>query len=331
MEPHFEKKVCLGSGILFLFLLFMISLPNGVILVVLYRNSLRCFGRAFSAFLGFICATDLFVGLVVCFAEALMRLLCAFGAESIPREGSIVSILECIGITSSIMLVTAMSIDRFIAVAFPHKYRQKSKPKTVVIISTFIILFSIAYAFLQLSNISMKLYHSIDLHLHTTFPLSITAVAYLGVFHFLKKQSRVSFQNEITMPNNSNVNDIQHESRTKVERKFAVTAFFILLLLAATLIPYFAIVTVDIYCESCGKQNWFVALRKSCILFLFLNSASNPLLLIFRINQLKKSCLKVLGLNLRRDSDTTANDFQLLSMGVSIRCKRLRISAFAIS
>lgn len=331
MEPHFEKQVCLGSGILFLFLLVLISLPNGVILVVLYRNSLRCFGRAFSTFLGFTCATDLFVGLVVCFAEALMRLLCAFGTERIPREGSIVSILECFGISCSIMLVTAMSIDRFIAVAFPHKYRQKSKPKKVIIISTIIILFSIAVAFLQLSNISMNLYHSIDLHLHTTFPLSITAVAYLGVFHLLKKQSRVSLQNEITMPNNSNVNDIQQESRTKMERKFAVTAFFILLLLAATLIPYFVIVIVDIHCESCGKQNWFVALRKSCILFLFLNSATNPLLLIFRINQLKKSCVKVLGFNLRRDSETTANDFQLLSMGVSIRCKRLRISPFAIS
>lgn len=306
MERHFEKQVCLGSSIPFLFLFIFISLPNGVILFVLYRNPLRSFRRAFSVFLAFICATDLFVGLVVCFADAIMRFLCAFGNESIPRIGSFVSVLECMGINSSIMLVTAMSIDRFLAVAFPHKYYQKSKPKTVVIISTFIILFSIAFAFLQLSDISMNVYRSIYLHVHTTFPLSITAVAYLGVFYLLKKQPRVSFQNEITVPNNSKVKDIRQEIKKKMERKFAVTAFLILLFLVATLVPYFATVIVDINCERCGKQNWFVALRDSCILFLFLNSAANPMLLIFRINQLKKSCKKELGLNLRRDRKTTA-------------------------
>ena len=93
MERDFEKSLCLGTGIYFLFLLCLISVPNGFILIVLYRNPLRCFRKAFSVFLVFIFAVDLFIGIVVCFGETLFRFLCAFGDQNIPKEGDILRIL----------------------------------------------------------------------------------------------------------------------------------------------------------------------------------------------------------------------------------------------
>ena len=79
MERYFAKQVCLGSGIAYVILLFMISVPNGFVLFVLLKNPLRFPRRSFIVFLAFICATDLFVGLVVSFGEALTRFVCAFG------------------------------------------------------------------------------------------------------------------------------------------------------------------------------------------------------------------------------------------------------------
>ncbi|XP_068681122.1 melanocortin receptor 4-like [Montipora foliosa] len=311
MELHFEKQLCLGSGIPFFFLFFLVTLPNGFILMVLYKNPLRCFRRSFSVFLAFLCAIDFFVGLVVCSGEALTRFLCFFGYQSIPREGDIVTILDYFGINSSILLVTSMSVDRFIAVLFPHTYRRKLKPKTTIIINTCIVTFSLIFALLQLSSISVKVYRTIDLHLHTTFSLSTTAVAYLGIFFSVKKQSRIFSEKQKAMPSNTTLNDIRRERKAKMERKLAVTSFFILLVLILSLIPYFAVILVDIYCESCGKKNWFLALKESCIVFLFVNSVANPFLATFRISELKKTCRIVCGFSLRKNNEATANFINL--------------------
>ncbi|XP_078380214.1 uncharacterized protein LOC144663154 [Oculina patagonica] len=136
MVRDFEKSLCLGSGIPFVILLLFISVPNGFLLVVLYRNPLRCFRKAFSVFLVFITAADLFTGIVVCSAEAVTRFLCAFGDGKIPKEGDIVRILGYFGINSSILLATAMSVDRFVAIVSPYFYLHKVRPRHIVLCNT---------------------------------------------------------------------------------------------------------------------------------------------------------------------------------------------------
>ena len=305
MDSHFENQLCLGSGISFLLMIFCVSLPNGFILMVMVKNPLRCFKRVFSVHLAFITAMDLFVGLVVCPAQAVARFLCVFSDRSIPQEGEIVQILTYLGINGSILLVTAMSIDRFVAVIFPHTYRQRMKPKTAVVCNSCIIVFSSIFASLQLTNISKDVYIAIDIHLHTTFPLSTTSVAYLGIFYFLKKQSRVAVQRQATMPSNTSLNDRKRERAAKMENKIATTSFLILVFLILSLIPYFAVMVVGIHCESCAKQNWFFIVRQSSTVIVFLNSVVNPFLASFRINELKKSCAAVLGLT--KEDDETAS------------------------
>ena len=308
MERNFEKQLCLGSGIAFLILLFFISLPNGFVLFVLLKNPLRCSRRGFSVFLAFICAMDLFVGVVVSSGEALTRFLCAFRDRGLPQDGDVMRILGYIGINSSILLLTAMSIDRFIAVVFPHTYRQKLKPKTVVAVNICIVIFSSIFASIQLSDISLDVYLTIDLHLHTTFPLSTTSNAYLGIFYFLKKQSRIVRQKQMTVPMGSSLNEKRQERKRKMESKFAMTSFLVLLFLILSLIPYFTITIVGIHCESCSEQHWFLALKESSIAFLFLNSVINPFSASFRISELKKSCVIVFGWQ-RHDIETTPSHF----------------------
>ena len=133
-------SLCLGTGTPFLFLLCLISVPNGFILIVLYRNLLRCFRKAFSVFLVFICAVDLFIGIVV-----------AFGDQRIPQEGDILRILGYIRVNSSILLARAMSVDRFVAVIFPHFYRRKIKRRTLVLCNAAIVVFSSIFASLLFS------------------------------------------------------------------------------------------------------------------------------------------------------------------------------------
>ena len=103
-------------------------------------------------------------------------------------------ILSYMGVNSSILLVTAMSVDRFIAVVYPHFYLRKVQPQKLVFCNAIICVFSSSFALLQLTGISMDVYHTMDCHLHTTFTLVTTVLPYFGIFFFLKKGSRVDVQ-----------------------------------------------------------------------------------------------------------------------------------------
>ena len=299
MNRDFEKALCLGSGTAFAFLLLFISVSNGFIMVVWYGKPLRCFRKSFSMFLVFITAVDLFIGTVVCSGEAVMRFLCAFGDGQIPQEED-VKILGYFGINSSVLL--AMSVDRLIATLWSHFYRRKISPRTVVLFITVIYVFSLIFALLQLAGVSMDVYRIIDVHLHTTFPLATTTLAYLAIFFFLRKRARVALQKQTISARNSTLRDIHRIKNARMERKIAATSFLILLLLIISLLPYFVVTLLYEKCNDCSKQRWFYTLKESSTVFLFVNSTVNPFLMTFRINELKHSLKIVLGLT-RRNKD----------------------------
>ena len=152
---------------------FLIAVPNGIVLYALYRNPLRCFRKTFSVFLGFIFGVDFFIGTVIGTGGTTIRYLCAFGDYGLPKEGDIFLIVEYAAINSSILLVTAMSVDRFIAVVFPHFYLRKTSPRKLVYLNLAVIIFSINFALLQLHRgISVEVYRNADQYLNAVFPLS---------------------------------------------------------------------------------------------------------------------------------------------------------------
>ena len=188
MDREFEKSLCLGTGISFILLSVFKSVPNIFVLIALYKNPFRCFRKSFAVFLVFISLADLFAGSVVCTGEAVMRFSCAFGDKTLPKDGDVVKLLGYTGVNSSILLVTAMSVDRFISVTFPLFYRNKVKRKHLILCNASIIAFSTMFSLLQLTGISIDTYVSIDIHLHTTFPLATTSVCYAGIFMILRKR-----------------------------------------------------------------------------------------------------------------------------------------------
>ena len=315
MEGAFEKYLCLGTGIPFGLLSLVISVPNAIVLIALYRNPLHCFRKTFSVFLVFMAAADLYVGLMVCTSEAITRFLCAFGDRQITQEGEVARLLGYVGVNSSILLVTAMSVDRFVAVVFPHFYLHKVTPMKLALCNTSIVVFSSIFASLQLTGIPINIYLLIDVHLHTTFPLVTTVLAYMGIFFVLRKRSRVDFQRQSSVPSNQTLFDMRRLKTAQMERKIATTSFLILLFLIISLVPYFVAVLLEASCDDCRGKKWMFALRESLSVVLFLNSAVNPFLTAFRINELKHSVKIVLGLRKPHNLSRSGNFLPPTSLG----------------
>ena len=289
MDREFEKSLCLGTGISFILLSVLISVPNIFVLIALYKNPFRCFRKSFAVFLVFISLADLFAGSVVCTGEAVMRFSCAFGDKTLPKDGDVVKLLGYTGVNSSILLVTAMSVDRFISVTFPLFYRNKVKRKHLILCNASIIAFSTMFSLLQLTGISIHTYVSIDIHLHTTFPLATTSVCYAGIFMILRKRSRVGIPRAHKMRGEPALCVMRRVDNAKNERKIAITSLLILLFLISSLVPYFITVILEANCLACREQKWLFVLKESSVVFLFFNSFVNPCLTTFRVNELKES------------------------------------------
>ena len=264
-------------------------------LVALYRDPLRRFRKTFSVFLIFIAAMDLFVGIAVCPAEAVMRLRCTFGENFSPTEGDFPRIMGYIGVNSSILLVTAMSVDRFVSVVCPYFYLRKVRPKHLVFCTVIMVLFSTIFASLQLVDLSRDVYVLVDIHLHTTFPLVVTTMAYTGIFITLRKsRSRVDLQRQSSISENPVLSDIRRLKNTQKQHRCATTSFLILIFLITCLVPYFVVVLIEANCDSCHDQKWLLILRVTSEIFLNVNSAVNPILTTFRLKELKRSIEVVL-------------------------------------
>ena len=205
-----------------------------------------------------------------------------------------------------------MSVDRFIAVVFPYFHLRKVGPRKLVYFNTAVIIFSVMFALLQLHpGVSVEVYRNIDQYLHAVFPLSTSTLCYLGMFFVLRKQSfRIGFQRQTALPSNLTLQNMRRVKKAQMERKFATTSFFILACLILSLTPYFVAIIIAAHCASCGEQNWFFVLVEASVTFLFLNSAANPFLTTFRINELKKSVKIVLHVT-QEGNRTNLGDSQL--------------------
>ena len=162
------------------------------------------------------------------------------------------------------------------------------------------------------------MYISIDIHLHTTFPLITTSLSHLRIFFFLRKRARIDFQRREANSTKAHLSDMRLITRVKREWKFVTTSFLILLFLIISLIPYFASILIEADCSGCRGQKWLIALRESSVVFLFLNSTVNPLLTTFRINELKHSLRIVIRVQRKED---------VSSFGSSVQQKTMRNTA----
>ena len=161
------------------------------------------------------------------------------------------------------------------------------------------------------------MYISIDIHLHTIFPLITTSLSHLGIFFVSQERARVDFRREANSTN-AHLGDMRAITRVKREWKFVTTPFLSLLFLIISLIPYFASILVEANCSGCRGKKWLIVLRESSVVFLFLNSTVNPLLTTFRINELKHSLRIVI--RVQRQEDVS-------SFGSSVQQKIMRNTA----
>ena len=297
-------------SICYVFLSIISVVGNAFVIAAVWKDPLKTLRFSPSNFtLLSLALADLLVGLVFAPAAALLEICLGMSL----RIGQWYFLLELIimlshffQLTVSVFHVVLLTIDRFFALAKPLKYKAIVTKKRVAIVSSSIWAFSFCYAVL---SFILKEHFLVLWFVHVLviwLSAEGSSLLYLITLKYLYKYHKKRTIDEISQSNLV----LLYQREMKV---FMVILSVIIVTLYLCYLPWLITQFILYFCEACHVREWMVS-HDVATIFLFLNSALNPLLYAWRFAKfratfkyfLKKSCLQK-GLARRKTIKITEN------------------------
>ena len=207
---------------------------NSVLLFTLYRDPYNYFRRRASTyFVASLSVSDFLGGVFVQPLYAACMLSKATGVEQ-TNLCDITLIFSHASTKISIIMVVVLSLDRYLAVKLSWRYRHLVTVRKAIICDISIWLFCVAFEASHSVVESEEVFHTIDLHLQTTIPLSIICVAYAATYFEFRRYSRNIVFVQANMGGRSRV----FARNIRLEKKIVLTVALIMIILFVSLLPY---------------------------------------------------------------------------------------------
>ncbi|XP_026118390.1 trace amine-associated receptor 4-like [Carassius auratus] len=204
---------------------------------------------------------------------------------------------------SSILHLSLVSVDRYMAICDPLRYRMKVTNKTVTVFITFIWLFSILYSFLivfsgvnkiSLESFIMQVYcvgscvlffnkqWGIVCPVLTFFlPGTIMSSLYMKIFYVAQKHAKIMSERVTVMA----AGGLKSQSSVHRERKAAKTLAIVMGVFLFCWLPIFIATIIDSFLNFVTPASVFDAL----VWFGYFNSTCNPLIYGFFYSRFQKA------------------------------------------
>ena len=284
--------ICICSAVMAGILSLFAMVANGVLIYVMYRDPLNCFRKPITVLIAALAVNDFLTGTVISTLHMLNEISCDTGARSPPVKGTFESIIGMFALNNTTLLIMGLSGERLIAVAKPFYYRAKASGRKTLACVVCIVLYSFMFCLLQLTDIPMGIYYTLQLHLNMTFPLVAVLIFNLVLLRVLRQYR--SRRRACSMASDGSESHLSaNENMFDMDKQFAFTAILIVIFLVLSHAPYYLMTLIEVHCSHCVNGKWFVPCRRISLPFLFINSACNPFTYTFRIRQCRRS-LKVL-------------------------------------
>ena len=120
MDTKENRIVCLSTGCITLLLCIATTVTNFLLLVVLYKDPVKCFRKPISIFIATVAVLDFLTGAIVDVGRLRKQVICIIGEDSPPTPGDFTVSVAFFTVNSSTLTIVAMSTERFVAVVYPH-------------------------------------------------------------------------------------------------------------------------------------------------------------------------------------------------------------------
>ena len=269
---------------------------NTVVLTAVYR--MKTLHTISNFFIASLAAADLVVGI---FLNPLLAYKAIFFSYLYPErllEGSAFDMVEDFAWIQAIVAttfgLTAISIDRYVAVNFGLRYRELASRKQCIIAIMSVWISSVVFA-------SVRLFTTKPQHLSVLWlvmgivtcivPLIIITFCYLSIFIAARNQARKIRENTLRRTGEEAWND----SNTQVShRKSAITVAIVILLFIVLWVPSLVTAAIQLGSDKAKDQKTLYIFERRVWLWVsllaYFSSAINPWIYSIRSTQFRIAC-----------------------------------------
>ncbi|XP_027040908.1 adenosine receptor A1-like [Pocillopora damicornis] len=283
------------------FVLFFFIVPtNFLICWAVYKQRRKLLRNAFNCLVVNLAFADLVVGLIALTISTNVHLLEALTNHPDLPVLAVAHVSYFICCSASTLSLTAMAVDRYIAVARPVIYRNKIRPSHALAVSVCVWIVSISLPSVLYFEIGFIKYAFVFANMAIFATVIIFFFSYISVYHKLRTQFQMSSHLHSGM-------NFESANKRALEQEKRIAKTFVLIL-AAYLICYtpscVIIYTLNL-CHSCSciTIHW---LRDLQYVFIWLNSSLNPFLYSWQIPAFREAVLDSMPLKRGRGLNQVA-------------------------
>ena len=288
--------VALWAGICSLLFGLLAFSTNGILLFVLYKDPYKYFRtRATTYFVVSLALSDFIGGSFVQPLYAAYAFCVATGVER-DKLYRVSFISSHVSTKISILTVVALSVDIYLAIKLPMKYKALVTTRKVVVCNTIIWLFCGVFEASHSTGGSGELFHCVDLHLQTTVPLVSLCAVYAATYIEFRRYSR-----NVVFVGAGNTEGGRRRflvRNVRSEKKIVLTVVLIIVVLFISIVPYLIVNNLEEQCLEeegngvCGDLGFVVTKWLSVPMFC-ISCVVNPFLYAWRIPQYRQALQSV--------------------------------------
>ncbi|XP_066929809.1 adenosine receptor A2a-like [Clytia hemisphaerica] len=282
------KDVSIFSAVTSLLLCIIISIGNFLIIWVIYKDPLKKLRTPFTYFIVNLATADLIVGTITCPIYAYTLILESLGGLS-DTMAQTMHMTFFISSTASILSLIALSLDRYIAIEFPFRYKlyftgNRCRLITIVI---WVLAISLSWIYMKVGYISHLMVFA---NSSIVIAFFIFIGTYFRAYRFLRQETQRYRQRAITIMSTTQ----EHLNRLNNERRVTRVFLTVLIVFLCTYCP----ATIMIYLLQsfpswdCTTRHW---IRDLVIFFITINSSVNPFVYTIRLKTFQTSLRLVLS------------------------------------
>lgn len=203
------------------------------------------------------------------------------------------AVLSCV---SSILNISAMMLDRYIAVRKAFRYRVLVTVKRVRVSVVLIWLYAFHFALLALVGWRSASFQVYLYAFGVLLPSAIMLASYYGLTRILKRKGASLRKSSSVGSHNQSTTQIKR--MVQKERQVSAT---VLIMLSVFLVAWFPFVVVDfilVFCAHCRSQRLLLA-RDITLSLGFFSSGINPVLYAWRVRRFKQGLFKIMKFEMK--------------------------------
>lgn len=288
------NKVSISSAVFLSLVALGTVITNGVALVAIFKDPLKCFRNPMATFITGILVSDFLTGLIVEPVLVTTYVLWMRTDLDIDDYEKIIrgsQIINAVTINTSFLTVLALAVSQLLALRWPSVYNQYVTSPLAILGIVCIWIYAVLFALLpEIANISIEIYFFVDLILHTSLISFSLLIIYVVVFFSFKRAMR---RHEIAAEAQQEDENRQEIPKQKVEKEFLVGTFLVILVLIITVWPFtisFYVLILRVFKRDYTPSFW--KLYIAFILFddiLHLKFLLDPIIFVWRLSKYREA------------------------------------------